>query len=355
MSQRKRAKADIENATNSTEDEDAKDRLEGARKIRKLRAEVRDREEQLTQAKEQHSEEVRNLRRIHRTREEEATEEKRELSQMLRNREEKTESLKATMNILSDWLPLASLKDEETYVAGVAIVRKRPAKQATEETGTKEESLDNADKVKDEVGEATTEHGFPFYKDLKQEDSIRDSIIVIEDSNDALPAAPFVAEDFGPKGSPDEDQVARREGNAELPLRNCDEKRKCFVCEVCGTKFLKKSKLKTHMKDHAKEKSYRCFSQKSYLVVHMRVHTKEKPYRCEVCEKGFSQKSHLVVHMRVHTKEKPLHRCDFNGQVCRGEGSLDTEVTETSYQFDQQRDAFSGKEVLHKSLVEATF
>ncbi|XP_042893636.1 zinc finger protein 214-like [Penaeus japonicus] len=170
------------------------------------------------------------------------------------------------MNILSDWLPLASLKDEETYVAGVAI--------------------------KEETSEGVTEE--------------TDSIIVIEDSNDALPAAPFVAEDFGPKGSPDEDQVARREGNAELPLRNCDEKRKCFVCEVCGTKFLKKSKLKTHMKDHAKEKSYRC--KKSYLVVHMRVHTKEKPYRCEVCEKGFSQKSHLVVHMRVHTKEKP-YRC----------------------------------------------
>ncbi|XP_042859085.1 ankyrin repeat domain-containing protein 42-like [Penaeus japonicus] len=62
-----------------------KDRLEGARKIRKLRAEVRDREEQLTQAEEQHSEELRNLRRIHRTREEEA--EERELTQILGNLE----------------------------------------------------------------------------------------------------------------------------------------------------------------------------------------------------------------------------------------------------------------------------
>ncbi|XP_042891218.1 melanoma inhibitory activity protein 2-like isoform X3 [Penaeus japonicus] len=43
--------ADVGNATNRSEGEDAKDRLEeGARKIRELRAEVREMEEQLTQA-----------------------------------------------------------------------------------------------------------------------------------------------------------------------------------------------------------------------------------------------------------------------------------------------------------------
>ncbi|XP_042855473.1 zinc finger protein 568-like [Penaeus japonicus] len=165
--------------------------------------------------------------------------------------------------------------------------------------------------ARDEVSEATTDLGFPFYRDLKQEDFERDSSNVIEDSNDALPAAPFVAEDFGPKGSSDEDQAAHREGHEEL--RNYDKRTKSFVCEVCGKKFLCKSYLTKHMRVHTKEKLYSCevcektFSHKRNLVKHIRVHTKERPYICEVCEKAFSQKQHLkqnlVRHMRVHARQ----------------------------------------------------
>ncbi|XP_042857160.1 gastrula zinc finger protein XlCGF8.2DB-like [Penaeus japonicus] len=217
------------------------------------------------------------------------------------------------MNFRLDWLPSSPLRDEEIYGAGVAI-KEEASEGVTEETCVeiKEESLDYADEARDEVSEATTEHGFPFYKDLKHEDFESDSSNVIEDSNDALPAAPFVAEAIGPKGSSDEDQAAHREGHEEL--RNYDKKKKRFVCKVCGKNFLYKSYLTKHMIVHTKEKLYSCdicektYSRKHDLVMHMRIHTKEKLYSCEVCEKAFSRKQDLVKHIRVHTKEKP-HRC----------------------------------------------
>ncbi|XP_042859510.1 zinc finger protein 287-like, partial [Penaeus japonicus] len=220
---------------------------------------------------------------------------------------------KATMNFLSDWLPLPQLWEEKIYGA----IKEEASEGVTEETCVeiKEESLDYADEARDEVSEAIIEHGFPFYKDLKQEDFERDSSNGIEDSNDALPRAPFVAEDFRPKASSNEDQAAHREGNEEL--RNYDRRTKSFVCEVCGKKFLCIGYLTKHMRVHTKERTYSCevckktFSHKRNLVKHMRVHTKEKPYICEVCEKAFSQKQHLVTHMRIHTKEKP-----YSCEVC---------------------------------------
>ncbi|XP_042869535.1 trichohyalin-like [Penaeus japonicus] len=105
--------ADVGNATNRSEGEDAKEQHleevrnlrriqrtreeEAAEEIRELNQMLRNREEKIESLKEQHLEEERNLRRIQHTREEEAAEERRELSQMLRNREEKIESLKVGM------------------------------------------------------------------------------------------------------------------------------------------------------------------------------------------------------------------------------------------------------------------
>ncbi|XP_042857159.1 zinc finger protein 271-like [Penaeus japonicus] len=143
---------------------------------------------------------------------------------------------------------------------------------------------------------------------------IRDSSNEIEDSDDALPTATFVAEDFEPKGSSDEDRAAHREGHEEL--RNYDKKRKCIVCEVCGKKYLYKIFLTKHMRVHTKDKLY-----SSNLVAHMRVHTKEKPYSCEICEKAFSHKHSLVLHMRVHTNEKP-YSCEVCERAFSREHSL---------------------------------
>uniref|UniRef100_A0A1A8H7M4 C2H2-type domain-containing protein n=1 Tax=Nothobranchius korthausae TaxID=1143690 RepID=A0A1A8H7M4_9TELE len=87
---------------------------------------------------------------------------------------------------------------------------------------------------------------------------------------------------------------------------------KRFVCEICGKRVTKKTGLTLHMRTHSGQKRFACelcgqrFSEKAYLTHHMNVHTEHKPFACGQCGKRFSKRSSLTRHVKVHTGHKPF-------------------------------------------------
>ena len=101
-------------------------------------------------------------------------------------------------------------------------------------------------------------------------------------------------------------------------------KNKPFRCdfEGCGKSFLCKGQLRNHQTTHAEQKRFHwkfegwdlSYPKKSRLIVHERIHTGERPFICsfEGCGKRFSEKGNLKTHFRIHTGEKPYF-CSFKG------------------------------------------
>uniref|UniRef100_A0A8C6NSA6 C2H2-type domain-containing protein n=1 Tax=Nothobranchius furzeri TaxID=105023 RepID=A0A8C6NSA6_NOTFU len=86
-------------------------------------------------------------------------------------------------------------------------------------------------------------------------------------------------------------------------------KRKIYICDYCGKRFVCKSYLESHETVHTglKRFPFACghcgirFSRKEYLTRHMSVHTGHKPFVCGHCGKRFYKKhSETTLHPEPH-------------------------------------------------------
>ena len=94
-------------------------------------------------------------------------------------------------------------------------------------------------------------------------------------------------------------------------------KKKPWVCEICGNRYSRRNSLQRHYAVHSMEKPYHCdlceksFCMQSYLTAHRKIHFDRRKYKCSECNREFTRQSNLRAHMVVHVDFKP-----FSCRVC---------------------------------------
>ena len=99
-------------------------------------------------------------------------------------------------------------------------------------------------------------------------------------------------------------------GTLKVHISVVHEKKKPFMCDLCGSSFAKRPKLKSHYEIvHEGIKRHKCsicsarFSNTHNMRCHIAsAHDKKKLYQCSLCSDSFSRKENLTSHIAsVHS------------------------------------------------------
>lgn len=136
------------------------------------------------------------------------------------------------------------------------------------------------------------------------------------------------------------------------------QKNKGFQCEICGSFWNSKTRLKCHYRTHGAAKHLKCeicgklfgweYSWKTHMLAHSeqnpnkcphcglklfnktaltnhikRIHDNpERPFKCLVCSKSFISKSELNQHSHTHNEDKPF-MCEQCGKTFRSKSYME--------------------------------
>ncbi|XP_045905635.1 uncharacterized protein LOC123971082 isoform X2 [Micropterus dolomieu] len=116
----------------------------------------------------------------------------------------------------------------------------------------------------------------------------------------------------GPRTDLEENREPQSGSNPVQNNTQCNTGKKPFSCAECGKLFRKKSKMKTHMKNHTRDELFSCsvcskvFNRRIHLKEHKATHTKD--YNCSVCGKRFTRRSKFIKHQCVDRQSSQLHQ-----------------------------------------------
>ena len=92
-----------------------------------------------------------------------------------------------------------------------------------------------------------------------------------------------------------------------------------YVCTICSKSFNEKGNLKTHIGFHTDNRPFKCdqcnktYKTNGHLKDHIEIqHMKIRRFECQICESKFGRRSTLIAHMRTHTGEKD-YKCPIEG------------------------------------------
>ncbi|XP_063837134.1 gastrula zinc finger protein XlCGF8.2DB-like [Ostrinia nubilalis] len=102
----------------------------------------------------------------------------------------------------------------------------------------------------------------------------------------------------------------------------------CFMCHVCGKKFISDHRLQTHIMMHKRTNIFCKHCNKDFKTVaarnyHIRKEHNEAPYKCPECSESFTQYHHRLKHLvERHKVKKPEFKCDICGRELASSGGL---------------------------------
>ena len=92
-----------------------------------------------------------------------------------------------------------------------------------------------------------------------------------------------------------------------------------YVCTICSKSFNEKGNLKTHIGFHTDNRPFKCelcnktYKTNGHLKDHIEIqHMKIRRFECQICQSKFGRRSTLIAHMRTHTGEKD-YKCPIEG------------------------------------------